>query len=76
MSPRVSATINIAKHELQTVFDNLRGMGFTLVGPTVRDSAITLDEIERIDELPVGMTDDQQPGRYALRTTREANDFT
>lgn len=76
MSPRVSATITIAKHELQTVFDNLRGMGFTLVGPTIRDAAITLDEIERIDELPIGMTDDQQPGRYALRTTREANYFT
>jgi ferredoxin len=74
--PRVGATVAIAKPALQTVFDNLRSSGLTLLGPTVRDSAIVLEEIQRIDDLPVGWTDDQRPGVYRLRKTAEAQYFS
>lgn len=37
-----------------------------MVGPTVRNHAIVLDEIERPEELPLGWSDAQGPGRYRL----------
>jgi len=45
--------------QLDSLFDALRGRGYKLVGPTVRDGAIILDEISSIDDLPAGFTDIQ-----------------
>lgn len=73
--PRVSASVVIPKASLQMIFDHLRGAGFRLVGPTVRDSAIVLDEIAGLEDLPLGWTDTQEPGRYRLQRTREAEYF-
>ncbi len=73
--PRVSANVAITQASLQQVLDNLRAAGFSLVGPTVRDGTIVLDEIARLDDLPVGWTDEQEPGRYRLKKTREAQYF-
>jgi sulfhydrogenase subunit beta (sulfur reductase) len=69
--PRVSANVGIPKASLQQVFDSLRAAGFSLVGPTARDGAIVLDDIVRLGDLPLGWTDEQEPGRYHLRKTRE-----
>jgi sulfhydrogenase subunit beta (sulfur reductase) len=74
--PRVSASVAIPKPSLQQVFDNLRAAGFSVVGPTVREGAIVLDEISRLDDLPLGWTDEQQPGRYVLKKTGEPNYFS
>jgi len=49
--PRISANVIISKLALQKVFDNLRASGFSLVGPTVRDGAVVLDEIAAIEDL-------------------------
>jgi ferredoxin len=46
---------------------SLRANGFDLVGPSVRDGAIVLDDIDGIEDLPRGMGDEQSPGRYRLR---------
>ncbi len=53
--------------ELDALFDILRQRGYALVGPTVRDGAIVLDELQRAADLPVGWTDEQDGGRYRLR---------
>lgn len=73
--PRVSASVVVPKASLQRVFDNLRAAGFVLVGPTVRDGAIVLDEISGLEELPLGWTDTQEPGRYRLQRTRQPEYF-
>jgi sulfhydrogenase subunit beta (sulfur reductase) len=73
--PRVSASVAIPKGSLQQVLDNLRAAGYLLVGPTVRDGAIVLEEIERLDDLPLGWTDEQQPGHYRLTKTRDNHYF-
>jgi sulfhydrogenase subunit beta (sulfur reductase) len=44
----------------------LRGRGYRVLGPTVRDGAIVYDELETADELPVGWGDRQAPGSYGL----------
>ena len=73
--PRVSASVAIPKASLQQVFDNLRAAGYLLVGPAVRDGAIVLEEIERLDDLPLGWIDEQQPGYYRLKKTRDNHYF-
>jgi ferredoxin len=44
----------------------LADRGFRVLGPTVRDGAIVYDELASADELPIGWTDEQAPGRYRL----------
>lgn len=40
--------------------------GRRLLGPTVRDGAIVIDEIDGVDDLPSGWGDEQEPGKYRL----------
>ena len=44
----------------------LRERGYELIGPTVRDGAIVMDPIEGADDLPRGVREVQEPGRYRL----------
>jgi len=44
----------------------LRGEGYVVYGPVVRDGAIIYDELESASQLPVGLRDRQAPGRYRL----------
>ena len=52
---------------LRALVEVLRERGYRVVGPTVRDQAIVLEEIESVDELPAGWTDEQDGGTYRLR---------
>jgi ferredoxin len=45
----------------------LEGRGYQVVGPTVRDGAIVYDTLRKLEELPVGWTDEQEAGRYRLK---------
>ncbi|MFN8451921.1 MAG: 4Fe-4S dicluster domain-containing protein [Anaerolineae bacterium] len=56
----------------QQLIDALRGRGYRVVGPTVRDHSITYDEIDSVDDLPVGWGDQQDSGKYHLE--RRADD--
>ncbi len=37
-----------------------------MLGPVLRDGAVVLDEVRRVEDLPVGWRDHQEPGRYRL----------
>jgi ferredoxin len=52
---------------LHPLVDALRVRGYTVVGPTVRDGAIVLAELDSADALPYGWGVDTAPGRYRLR---------
>lgn len=52
---------------LARLVDELRGRGFRVVAPTLRDNAIVLAEIDSADELPFGWGVDVAPGTYRLR---------
>ncbi len=56
----------VERGDLQQLLDALRGSGYELIGPTVRDAAIVYDAIESVDELPAGWTDRQDGGSYRL----------
>ena len=60
-------TLVVEARELDALLGALRERGHTLLGPTVRDGAIVLDEIGGVSDLPAGWTDEQDGGRYRLR---------
>jgi ferredoxin len=49
------------------LFDALLGLGYALIGPTVRDRCIVYDELNTVDDLPAGWTDEQDGGHYRLK---------
>ncbi len=67
LTPDIGAFVSIEKKELQRVFDALKEQGYTLAGPTLGEGAIIYDEIERVEDLPIGWTDRQEPGSYKLQ---------
>ncbi len=60
-------TLVVEARDLDAILDSLRRRGHTLIGPTVRDGAIVLGEIEGAADLPRGWADEQDAGRYRLR---------
>jgi ferredoxin len=49
--------------------------GYRVIGPTVRDTAIVLDELESGDQLPAGWGVETAPGRYRLHRRGDAAVF-
>lgn len=56
----------IAADQLGRLLDVLREQGHRLLGPTLRDGAIVHDELRGAEDLPIGWTDEQSPGRYRV----------
>lgn len=52
---------------LDALLEAIARRGFQVIGPTVRDQAIVLDEISAIKDLPRGWNDEQSGGHYRLR---------
>jgi hypothetical protein len=66
------AKLAIERDGLQRIIDALARHGNQVIGPTVRDGAIVYDAIARLDELPVGWTDQQDGGQYRLERRDDA----
>ena len=62
----LGAKLAIERDDLQRIIDGLARQGYRVIGPTVRDGAIVYDTVARLDELPMGWTDQQDGGRYRL----------
>ncbi len=60
------APVTFGVDGLQALFDTLVGLGYTLVGPTLREGAVVAAPISSVDDLPRGVTEEQQPGHYRL----------
>ncbi|HEX2768617.1 MAG TPA: hypothetical protein VHN12_04985, partial [Geobacteraceae bacterium] len=59
--------------DLSHLFIALRGRGYAVVAPMLRDGAIVLDVVSSVDQLPRGVTDVQSPAEYGTaRRTDEA----
>ncbi len=52
---------------LAALIEVLRHRGYRVVGPRVRDGAVVYDELDSIEDLPAGWTDEQDGGTYRLR---------
>jgi hypothetical protein len=51
---------------LQQLIDAVRQRGYRVIGPTIQNGAIVYDTVTRLDQLPAGWTDRQEPGHYHL----------
>jgi len=58
--------------DFQSLLDALSALGYTVVGPTVRDGAIVYDRVATVADLPQGWTDEQAPGVYRLKPRPDA----
>jgi len=56
----------LPRAEFQRLIDALRDSGHRVLGPTLREGALVLDDVASVDALPVGWRDEQAPGRYRL----------
>lgn len=73
--PTVGANVWLPKPALQGLLDRLRAAGYEVVGPRVADGAVTLGEVTSLADLPLGVRDEQQPGRYRLALVGDAGYF-
>lgn len=49
----------------------LGARGYDVIGPTLREGAIVCDSIHSDAELPIGLTDAQEPGRYRVERRQD-----
>ena len=62
----IGDTLWLERPGLQLLFDRLANAGYELIGPRIADGAVTLSSITSVGELPQGIRDDQQAGKYRL----------
>jgi ferredoxin len=62
--------------DLDGLFDALRADGRTVIGPTVRDGAVVLAELDSVADLPFGWRTEVAAGSYRLRAGDERLAFT
>ena len=62
----MAAAYVIERGDFDALLAALSARGYTIIGPTVRDSAIVYDELSSTAELPIGWTDEQDGGQYRL----------
>ena len=67
ITENTNSFLRIEREDLQGLIEALAESGYRVIGPTVRDGAIVYDEVEKLDDLPAGWTDEQQPGSYRLK---------
>jgi ferredoxin len=61
--------------DLGRLYAALRDAGYRVIGPTVRDEAIILDELGSADDLPFGWGVSLQPGGYRIRRRDDSAAF-
>ncbi len=59
----------ITPEQLGKLISALISNGFEVIGPVVRDGAITYESVKSVADLPAGWTDESDPGRYRLKKT-------
>jgi sulfhydrogenase subunit beta (sulfur reductase) len=57
----------VEREHFDSLFEALRGRGYEVVGPTVREGAIAYDQVSSATDLPCGWTDEQEGGKYRLK---------
>ncbi len=64
---QVGDQVILEQEHFQLLLDALRGRGYEVVGPSVRDNAIVYDTLTSVADLPIGYTDEQDGGTYRLK---------
>jgi hypothetical protein len=62
----MNESLNMPKAKLEDLIALLWREEFKVLGPVARDGSVTFDEVRRVSDLPVGVRESQEPGRYRL----------
>lgn len=62
----MNGTLHLPKPELQTLIDRLWDQGYRVLGPVPRNGGVVFDDVRRVTDMPIGLREEQQPGRYRL----------
>ncbi len=62
----MSGPLRMPKAGLDNLIAALQGDGYRVLGPMVRDGSVSFDEVRQTSDLPIGMRDAQEPGRYRV----------
>ena len=65
----------IERAGLEGLLATLSGRGYRVIGPTVLDGAVVLTDIEHASELPWGVGEEQDAGRYRLTERADGRAF-
>ncbi|MFE3327043.1 4Fe-4S dicluster domain-containing protein [Streptomyces sp. NPDC059176] len=71
----LNTTVALGRDGLDALVSVLKRHGRTVVGPTVRDGAIVLAELDSADELPHGWGVELEAGRYRIRRREDTAVF-
>jgi len=52
--------------DLEQIIKILKAKSYTTIGPTLREKAIIYDEIQSLNDLPIGLTEKHEAGYYRL----------
>ena len=74
-APQPAGPVVITRGGLDRLVEVLIADGYRVIGPTVRDSAIVLSELDSAGALPAGWGVDTGPGDYRLRRREDAAVF-
>lgn len=58
----------VGRNGLDALIAALRGDGYDVIGPRIRDGAIAYEPVESTADLPIGTIDEQDGGRYRLNS--------
>jgi sulfhydrogenase subunit beta (sulfur reductase) len=75
MSNEQGKSVIIDRNQFQQLFDTLHTLGYQTLGPTVSENVVVYDTIDRVEDLPIGKTDEQSPGSYKLKNRPEKTLF-
>lgn len=65
-SLQISEKVVVTRQDLQQLLDVLAQQEYQLIAPTIKEGAIVYDEISKIEDFPIGWTDEQDGGTYRL----------
>jgi len=57
----------VNENAIELLLTILKKQKFKTIGPTVRDNTIIYDELDKISDLPIGITDIHEAGSYRLK---------
>jgi ferredoxin len=73
--PDIRSAVRIDCQGLGSLIAALRRRGYQVIGPTIKDGAITYGPIQEIEDLPIGWTAEQGPASYRLQRRNDAAMF-
>jgi ferredoxin len=75
LCPTIGSAVRIDCHALGMLMTALERRGYQVIGPSIKDSAICYTSVRGIDDLPIGWTAEQEPGKYRLQRRSDSAMF-